>query len=100
MRKPFANIVYVALVAVLVIWACDKADAKGLQGDANCDSMTTSVDALLVLQYEAGMTEEPKCGAEADLNRDAVIDSTDAQGILSLVAFGIEGLFEDNRPRV
>ena len=56
-----------------------------LLGDVNCDGEVTSVDATLVLQYDAGLTALA-CPQNGDMNRDGEIDSIDAAIILTIVA--------------
>ncbi len=57
-----------------------------LIGDADCSSSVSSIDAALVLQYDAGLLETLDCLAGADVNRDGTIDSIDAALILQDVA--------------
>ena len=51
-------------------------------GDVNCDGVADSRDALLVLQYSAGLIDTLPCEGSADVNGDGVIDSRDAALIL------------------
>jgi hypothetical protein len=53
-----------------------------MMGDANCDQQVSSVDAAVVLQYEAGLIENQGCLAASDVNRDGRTDSIDASLIL------------------
>jgi hypothetical protein len=46
-------------------------------GDANCDGLVDSVDAVYVLRYVAGV-EESKCVAATDMNCDAEVTAVDA----------------------
>ena len=48
-----------------------------VKGDANCDGVVDSVDAVSVLRYVAGV-EESKCVAATDMNCDAEVTATDA----------------------
>jgi hypothetical protein len=50
-------------------------------GDANCDGLVNSLDAALVLQYDAGLIHSLTC-ADADYNHDGVVNSLDAALIL------------------
>ncbi len=58
-------------------------------GDANCDLDVNSLDALLVLQYNAALISSIPCQGDADYNVDGVIDAVDAALILQYEA----GLF-------
>lgn len=64
-------------------------EAPPQPGDVNEDGVVDSRDALLILQYDAGLIEEP---AMADLNDDGVVDSRDALLILQYDAGMIESL--------
>lgn len=56
-------------------------------GDADCDGATNSLDALLVLQADAGLLEASvPCRAAADVNMDTLLDSRDAALILGFAA--------------
>lgn len=55
-------------------------------GDADCSFEVTSIDAALVLQYDAGLLEMLDCLAGADVNRDGNVNSIDAVLILQDVA--------------
>ena len=60
-------------------------------GDANCDGLVTSIDALLVLQYVAGLFGALPCAANADVNGSGV-SAIDAALILQFVAGLVPGL--------
>ncbi len=51
-------------------------------GDVDGDGFITSLDALWVLQYDAGLVAGVPIPEAADMNRDGAIDSLDAQFIL------------------
>jgi hypothetical protein len=51
-------------------------------GDADCSGAIDSVDAALVLQYEAALIDPLLCAAYADVNRDGLVNSIDAVLIL------------------
>lgn len=51
-------------------------------GDANCDGVVTSLDAVFVLQYDAGLLEKAPCQVQADASFDGVVNSLDAAIIL------------------
>ncbi len=55
---------------------------SNLQGDANCDGLVNSIDALIVLQYVARLRSSVPCPDLADFNRDGRITSVDAALIL------------------
>ncbi len=57
-----------------------------LPGDVNNDGMVTSIDALLVLQYVAGLLDTLPNLVNADVNANGVINSVDAALILQRVA--------------
>ena len=57
-----------------------------LIGDADCSFEVSSIDAALVLQYDAGLLETLDCLAGADVNRDGNVNSIDAVLILQDVA--------------
>jgi CSLREA domain-containing protein len=58
----------------------------GLQGDANCDGVLSSIDATLMLQLHAGLLPAFLCDANADLDGDGLITSLDAVIALQIVA--------------
>ncbi|MCH7698238.1 MAG: hypothetical protein IH865_04810 [Chloroflexi bacterium] len=60
-------------------------------GDADCNGTVTSVDAALVLQFDAGLFDILVCSLLADANQDGTVNSVDASLILQLVA----GLIDD-----
>lgn len=51
-------------------------------GDADCDGTVTATDALLVLQFDAGLMPTVPCLQVADLNLDGRVNSIDAAIIL------------------
>jgi hypothetical protein len=55
-------------------------------GDANCDGGANSVDAALVLQFDAGLIDSLACESAADVNGDGSVNSVDAALILQLDA--------------
>ena len=66
-------------------------DVPAAAGDPDCDGKSTSIDAALVMQREAGLTKSLPCDAAADVNGDGRIDSVDAALILQFVAGLISG---------
>ena len=57
-----------------------------LLGDANCDGSVNSIDAAVILQFSAGLTDLPACPLNADLNSSGDITSVDATIVLQAVA--------------
>jgi hypothetical protein len=57
-----------------------------LFGDVNCDGRVNSLDAALVLQYEARLINSVTCPVAADLYEDGRIGSLDALLILQFDA--------------
>jgi hypothetical protein len=55
-------------------------------GDSNCDGQVSALDALLMLQLDAGMIVSLPCGHAADLNGDSNVDSIDAALVLQYLA--------------
>jgi len=55
---------------------------SNLQGDANCDGLVNSIDALIVLQYVARLRSSVPCPDLADFNHDGHITAVDAALIL------------------
>ena len=55
-------------------------------GDVNCDREIDSVDAALVLQFNAGLITSVACPRVADVNQDDKVDSRDAAIILQIEA--------------
>lgn len=54
--------------------------------DANCDGATNAIDALLVLQYNAGIVPSLECVQNADANGDGLVNALDAAIILQFDA--------------
>ena len=63
----------------------------GTRGDVNCDNLTNSLDALLILQRIAGLISNLDCAHNADTNFDGTISAVDALLILQLDAGIIDG---------
>jgi hypothetical protein len=57
-----------------------------LRGDVNCSRWVDSIDAALVLQFDAGLVRSLACQHAADVNGDRRINSVDAALILQLDA--------------
>ncbi len=70
----------------LSVWCADAGDEEIQTGESLCDGVVDSIDALVVLQYSAGLIVTKPCSASADVNRDGFIDALDASLILQHVA--------------
>lgn len=55
-------------------------------GDVDCSGDVTSVDALYIVQYAAGLLTSLSCVGNADVNRDGYVNAIDATLILQYVA--------------
>ena len=77
----------VALLAVL-LWAAPASSITPpfVEGDANCDKITNSIDASLILQADAGLIDTVSCADAADINLDGAINSLDAAIVLQITA--------------
>lgn len=64
----------------------------GVIGDASCDGLVNSVDALLILQLIAGLLEAFSCDADVDANGDGRVDSLDAALVLQFDAGFVDSL--------
>ena len=73
----------VGLLAILTTPA-----SAGVQpaGDANCDGIVSSLDAVIVLQVDAGLLDRAPCHLQADASFDGVVNSLDAAIILQFSA--------------
>ena len=69
-------------------------DSVFFNGDANCDGRIDSLDALAVLQFDAGLLDTLKHLPGGDPNEDGEVNSTDALLILQFVA----GFIPDRSP--
>ena len=61
-------------------------------GDASCDGDVNSIDATLILQYDAGLTDALACEDAADVNNDGGVNALDAALILQFDAGLIDSL--------
>ena len=55
-------------------------------GDADCDGLVTSIDAVVVLQADAGLLNSVFCFGAADVNENGDLNALDAVLILQFVA--------------
>lgn len=70
----------------LSIWCSDAEEDDIPTGESLCDGVIDSIDALVVLQYSAGLIGSKPCADRADVNGDGLIDSLDAVLILQYAA--------------
>ncbi len=81
------------LIPPAVVEHSDIALAVGAQfGDANCDGNVNSVDAAVLLQFDARLLGSLPCQAAADANNDGRVDAADAALVLQLDAGLIDHL--------
>ena len=57
----------------------------GSAGDADCDAVLQSLDALLILQFAVALVESLPCGDASDMNEDCALNALDAFLILQVV---------------
>lgn len=77
----------------LSIW-CTTGEDDIQTGDSLCDDLVDSIDALIILQYSAGILSSLQCAERADVNGDGSADALDAALILQHVV----GLLPDLPP--
>jgi hypothetical protein len=84
-----------ALVLIPVVGTADAAlgGTAEFNGDANCDLQIDSLDAALVLQYDAGLVGQLPFLPAADPSKDGIVNSKDAALILQFHA----GLISDRQ---
>jgi len=70
------------MLAALALFALPASAGIQPVGDANCDGRVTSLDAVWVLQYDAGLIDEMPCQRQADASFDGTVNSLDAAIIL------------------
>ena len=58
----------------------------GVSGDVDCSGAVTSIDAALILQFIAALTDSLPCEILADVNANGSVDAIDATLILQFVA--------------
>ena len=79
-------------LAVALAWGGPRSAYSQTFGDANCDGHINSVDAALVLQFDAGLTFALSCQEKGDANGDGFVNSLDAALILQFDAALIDTL--------
>jgi hypothetical protein len=70
----------------------DTTSGASLVGDVDCGGVVNSVDAALILQYEAGLVAQFSCPDAADTNQDGIINAIDASLVLQYGAALIDDL--------
>ena len=60
--------------------------------DVDCDGSVNSIDAVLILQFDAGLIDTLACGWNADVNDDGLANAIDATLILQYDAGLLETL--------
>ncbi|MCH8160907.1 MAG: hypothetical protein IIB88_03325 [Chloroflexi bacterium] len=58
----------------------------GVLGDVDCSGAVTSIDAALILQFVAALTDSLPCQQLADVNSSGAVDAIDATLVLQFVA--------------
>lgn len=82
-----SNILILAvLAATSLLWLSEGPISAGSlpqpSGDANCDSTVNSIDAAIVLQFDAALIDRVPCPLEADVSFDGMVNALDASIIL------------------
>jgi hypothetical protein len=92
MERAVRRAVALAVILAVMAWPPAAGGQVGagisgspLLGDVNCDGDINSVDAAVVLQYDAGLIAVLKCDV-GDANADRRTDSVDAALILQFDA--------------
>lgn len=92
MRRGVTSALAAFIVAGLGMVAIASAGAGGVNGDVTCGGEVNSIDALRILQYDAGIGPDPRCLENADVDGSGHIDPIDAALILQYDAGFIEAL--------
>ena len=82
------------VVAVLLSPNTEDASAGGptFIGDVNCDGTANSIDAALILQFDAGLIPSLACVQDADVNEDGFINAIDAALLIQFCVCPLESL--------
>ncbi|MCH8009595.1 MAG: hypothetical protein IIC91_12105 [Chloroflexi bacterium] len=84
-----------ALAAALLLSFAPPAHSQELPpllGDVDCAGDVSTVDAALILQFDTGLIDSPRCLDGGDVNDDGNVDTIDASIILQLVRGLIDGM--------
>jgi hypothetical protein len=81
-RLLFVVVSASALLAALIIVTSPVSAGVQPSGDANCDGVVSSLDAVIVLQVDAGLLDRAPCHLQADASFDGIVNSLDAAIIL------------------
>ena len=60
----------------------DECTGKPIAGDVNCDSSVNSIDAVLLLQFDARLVQSLRCQENGDVNADGALTALDAALVL------------------
>lgn len=74
---------FLSILFSIILMICLAVPAMGAayKGDVNNDGVVNSADALIILQYSAGIVEDININ-RADINGDGEVNSTDALQVL------------------
>ena len=82
MRLFFVLASALGLFTALIVIVAPASAGVQPAGDANCDGIVSSIDAVIVLQFDAGLLDETPCHVQADASFDGIVNSLDAAIIL------------------
>ena len=81
-----------AIASALLALALTSAQGQAASGgDANCNGVINSIDATLILQFDAGLVDSLQCPGFADVNWDHHVNAVDATIILQIGAGLLDG---------
>ena len=89
--------ILIAVALVLAILPSPKAEDASAGspifiGDVNCDGTANSIDAALILQFDAGLIPSLACIQDADVNEDGFINAIDAALLIQFCVCPLEFL--------
>lgn len=87
--------VVVALAAVVALATFAPArwsSAEGSKGDVDCSGVVTSIDAVLILQFDVALIDSLSCQSLADVSGDGATTAVDATLILEFAAGLLDAL--------